>query len=76
MEWKPIQECQPEDGDIKLGCINFFTTKAGHLMGGEIQLMKFTMDSWNRDSWIKHSGSIFYPTHYCDIPELPEKNEG
>ncbi len=73
MEWKTIDSA-PKDGTEVLGCIEYFTSKAGHLMGGEVQFIKSVESKWNGVVWCRRSGDLFYPTHWCEILQLPMRN--
>ncbi len=68
--WQPI-ETAPRDIEV-LGCINIFTTKAGHKLGGEIQIMKRIDNPIYTEIWIKRGGDQFFPTHWMPIPAAIE----
>jgi len=58
-------------GKEVLGCTEYFTSKAGHQMGGSVEIIESTESTWNGMVWCKRNGDLFFPTHWCKILQAP-----
>ena len=68
--WQPIKTA-PKGTEI-LGAIAYSKTKAGHEIGGEIQIIRGATCQWRGEIWIQRTGRHFIPTHWMPLPEAPK----
>jgi hypothetical protein len=69
--WQPIETAPKEKNIEILGASAFRKTKAGHEIGGEIQIIRRAIDNWTGEIWIKRTGGQFNPTHWMPLPKAP-----
>lgn len=75
--WQKIDEAPKEKGQKLLGCWQYFYTKAGHKMGGEVFVMEWLAGDETGESsfydgkWVGEQRGIKFPTHFQFIDELP-----
>jgi hypothetical protein len=70
-EWYPIKTA-PKDGTEILGAIEHSATRAGHLIGGTVEIIKSVNTEWYGQVWCKRNGDAYFPTHWLPIAPLPQ----